>query len=61
MIIEMTMEMYENKPNNKLSSLWTSTTVVESSGTEWVSISIPAWQLSSISGIASPTEVSFEA
>ena len=61
MIIEMTMEMYENKPSDKRASLWTSTTVVESSETEWVSISVPGWQSSSISGISSPTEVSFEA
>ena len=57
MIIEMTMEMYENKPKDKLSSLWTSMTVVESSGTEWLSISISVWQLSSNLGKSS-TEVS---
>ena len=56
----MTMEMYENKPKDKLSSLWTSMTVVESSGTEWLSISISVWQLSSILGKSSSTEVLFE-
>ena len=61
MIIEMTVEMYENKPIGKLSSLWTSTTVAEASGTEQVSISIPVWQSSSISGKSPPIELSFEA
>ena len=61
MIIEMTIEMYENKPNDKLSSLWTSTVMVESSETEQVSISVLVRQSCSISGTSSPIEVSLEA